>query len=131
MKLNELLLGIKVVDCTADLNTEVNHIRYDSRAVGTGDLFVAIRGYQTDGHKYIDKAISQGAVAVICEENIEGVPCIVTENSRIALAKVSSNYFGNPAKDMKMIGVTGTNGKTTTTYLVKHILEEQDRKSVV
>ena len=86
--------------------------------------FVAIRGYATDGHKYIAKAMEQGAAAVVCEEAPEGVPAVVVENSRIALAEIAANRFGHPAESMVMLGVTGTNGKTTTTYLVKHMLED-------
>ncbi len=100
-------------------------MRYDSRAVQPCDLFVAIRGYATDGHnKYIAKAMEQGAAAVVCEEAPEGVPAVVVENSRIALAEIAANRFGHPAESMVMIGVTGTNGKTTTTHLVKHMLED-------
>lgn len=128
MKLQELLKDVAVLRCTAAEDTEICEVRYDSRAVQPGDLFVAIRGYATDGHRYIDKALAQGAAAVVCEEAPEGVPAVVVENARRALAQIAANRFGHPADSMVMLGVTGTNGKTTTTYLVKHTLEAAGHK---
>ena len=128
MKLSELLAGVQVRSQTAAGDTEIGEVRYDSRAVGKGDLFVAIRGFATDGHKYIGAALAQGAAAVVCEEAPEGVPAVVVENSRVALAEIAANRFGHPARRMTMVGVTGTNGKTTTTTLIKHILETQGHK---
>ena len=128
MKLQELLKDAAVKNSTAAQDIEIKEVRYDSRAVQPGDLFVAIRGYATDGHKYIAKAMEQGAAAVVCEEAPEGVPAVVVENSRIALAEIAANRFGHPAESMVMLGVTGTNGKTTTTYLVKHMLEDAGYK---
>ena len=128
MKLQELLKDVAVLRCTAAEDTEICEVRYDSRAVQPGDLFVAIRGYATDGHRYIDKALAQGAAAVVCEEAPEGVPAVVVENARRALAQIAANRFGHPADSMVMLGVTGTNGKTTTTYLVKHMLEAAGHK---
>ena len=128
MKLQELLKDVAVLSCTAAEDLEIHEVRYDSRAVQPGDLFVAIRGYATDGHKYIDKALAQGAAAIVCEQAPAGVPAVVVENSRRALAEIAANRFGHPADSMVMLGVTGTNGKTTTTYLVKHILEDAGHK---
>ena len=128
MKLQELLKDVAVKNSTAAQDIDIKEVRYDSRAVQPGDLFVAIRGYATDGHKYIAKAMEQGAAAVVCEEAPEGVPAVVVENSRIALAEIAANRFGHPAESMVMLGVTGTNGKTTTTYLVKHMLEDAGHK---
>ena len=124
MKLQELLKDVEVKNSTAAQDIEIKEVRYDSRAVQPGDLFVAIRGYATDGHKYIAKAMEQGAAAVVCEEAPEGVPAVVVENSRIALAEIAANRFGHPAESMVMLGVTGTNGKTTTTALTCHLLRE-------
>lgn len=128
MKLQDLLKGVAVLESTAAPDTEINEVRYDSRAVQPGDLFVAIRGYATDGHQYIGKALEQGAAAIVCEEAPAGAPAVVVENARRALAEIAANRFGHPADSMVMLGVTGTNGKTTTTYLVKHMLEDAGHK---
>ncbi|MGI6180647.1 MAG: UDP-N-acetylmuramoyl-L-alanyl-D-glutamate--2,6-diaminopimelate ligase [Agathobaculum sp.] len=128
MKLQELLKGVAVKNSAAAMELDIREVRYDSRMVGQGDLFVAIRGYATDGHQYIGKAMEQGAAAVVCEEAPAGVPAIVVENARQALAEIAANRFGHPADSMVMLGVTGTNGKTTTTYLVKHMLEDAGYK---
>lgn len=128
MKLQELLRGVAVKSSTAADDLEIREVRYDSRAVQAGDLFVAIRGFATDGHQYIGKALEQGAAAIVCEEAPEGAPAVVVENARQTLAEIAANRFGHPADSMVMLGVTGTNGKTTTTYLVKHMLEQAGHK---
>ncbi len=125
MKLKELLTDVTVTAMQADPDTEIRDIRYDSRAVRTGDLFVAVEGFQSDGHRFIQTALEKGAAAVLCQHApAEAGPYVVTEDSRKALALVSGAYFGHPAEKMKMVGVTGTNGKTTVTLLVKHMLED-------
>lgn len=125
MELKELLEDIPVTAMTADPGTEIRDIRYDSRAVGPGDLFVAVEGYSSDGHRFIPQAMERGAAAVLCQRVPEGdVPYVLTPDSRRALALVSARYFEEPAKRLCMIGVTGTNGKTTSTTLIKHILEQ-------
>ena len=128
MKLQELLKGVAVLSRTADGEAEIGEVRYDSRAVGKVELLGAIRCYATDGHKYIEKALEQGAAAVVCEEAPEGAPAVVVENSRKALAEIAANRYGHPADSMVMLGVTGTNGKPTTPYLVKHMLEDAGHK---
>jgi len=125
MKLRDLLIDIQAIAITADLDLEIRDIRYDSRAVEAGDLFVAIQGFETDGHQYIQMAMDKGAVAVVCQKAPTGdVPYILVEDSRSALSFISARYFGEPAKEMTMLGVTGTNGKTTTTLLLKSVLED-------
>jgi UDP-N-acetylmuramoyl-L-alanyl-D-glutamate--2,6-diaminopimelate ligase len=125
MKLLEILNGITVLKCTAPENMEITGISYDSRQVCPGDLFVAVSGYAADGHKFIPMAQEKGAAVVLCERPPEGdIPYIQVENTRLAMALASANFFGRPAEKMTMIGVTGTNGKTSTTYLLKTVLEK-------
>ena len=124
MKLSELLKGIEIVKCTADPETQLGGVCYDSRKAKPGDLFVAVVGYESDGHGFIGSAVKNGAICVICEREPETeVPYVMVKNSRRALALASANWFGRPADRMKMIGITGTNGKTTTTNLIKSMLE--------
>ena len=124
MKLSELLNGIEIKKCTADLNMEIGGVCYDSRKAKSGDLFVAVVGYESDGHRFIDSAVKGGASCVLCQREPEcDVPYVIVDNTRLGLAVVSANWFGRPADKLKMIGVTGTNGKTTTTNLIKSMLE--------
>ena len=127
MKLRDLLEGIPVLSATADLELEIPNVSYDSRATRPGDLFVAMRGFATDGHAFIGKAAAAGAAAVVCETPpAEGeLPYVQVADSRRSLAVIGANFFGHPAKDMTMVAVTGTNGKTSTTYLLKAILEQE------
>jgi len=125
MKLRELLEGISLVSATADLEMEISGVSYDSRTTRPGDLFVAMTGFETDGHAYIPKAAEAGAAAVLCQRPPEnGLPYVRVEDSRRALAVLGANFYGHPAEQMTMVGITGTNGKTTTTYLLKAILEQ-------
>ena len=124
MKLQTLLRGIAVTASDAAMDTEITGVSYDSRTTKPGDLFVAVSGYATDGHKYIPMAVERGAAAVLCEHSVpEGTPWVQTPSARAALAQLGCNWYGHPADVMQMIGVTGTNGKTSITCLVKEILE--------
>ncbi|MBR3569376.1 MAG: UDP-N-acetylmuramoyl-L-alanyl-D-glutamate--2,6-diaminopimelate ligase [Oscillibacter sp.] len=126
MILKELLEGVEIVSATADLEREIPSVCYDSRTARPGSLFVAMTGYAFDGHEFIAQAYQHGACAAVCERPPEGgVPYVQVKNSRRALAVIGANFYGRPADDMTMIGVTGTNGKTTTTYLLKAILERE------
>ncbi len=126
MKLRQLLEGIELLEVRADLDMEIPAVSYDSRRTGEGDLFVAMTGYETDGHKFIPAAAEKGAACVLCERAPEGVelPYIRVASTRKALADVGGNYYGHPTAAMTMVGVTGTNGKTSTTYLLKDVLEK-------
>lgn len=125
MKLKDILQGLNVLKSTADENMEITGIAYDSRAVTPGSLFVAIKGLTSDGHRFISSAIEKGAAAILCEELPEAdIPCIQLANTREGLALASANFFGRPADKMTFIGVTGTNGKTSSTYILRHLLEE-------
>lgn len=131
MKLSALLQDIEWTLLYGE-EKEINAIAYDSRKVQKGDLFVCITGFQTDGHKYAQKAIEAGAVAILCEKAIQSdnkdVTILQTKNTRHALAILSSNYYKHPCNSMNVIGVTGTNGKTTTTYLIKSVLDSIGHK---
>lgn len=125
MKLSKLLEGIHILAATADLNLDVTGVSYDSRTTRPGDLFVAMTGFAADGHAFIGKALEAGAAAVLCEKApAEEVPYLQVENSRRALAVLGANFFGHPAREMTMVGITGTNGKTSSTYLLKAVLEQ-------
>lgn len=125
MKLKELLRGLGVLELHADEALDITGVQYDSRQVSPGDLFVAISGFQTDGHKYIPKAMENGAACVVCEKKPEtDIPYVLVPDARAALAALGTNWFGHPADDLCVIGITGTNGKTTSTYLLKHVLEK-------
>lgn len=125
MKLKELLNTIECLELHADPETEITGISYDSRTTNPGELFVAVSGLAVDGHRFIPKAVARGAAAVLCERAPEqAVPYVLVASSRRALSLASANWFGRPAEKMTMIGLTGTNGKTTSTYLLKHVLED-------
>ncbi|WP_195954426.1 UDP-N-acetylmuramoyl-L-alanyl-D-glutamate--2,6-diaminopimelate ligase [Clostridium tertium] len=132
MKLLYLLKGVDYELLEGTVEKEVNHIQYDSRKVNEGDLFVCLTGFEVDGHDYANKAIEAGAKVVLCEKKIdiksEGVTVLLVNEGRKALATMSANYYGHPTKSLKLIGVTGTNGKTTTVYLLKSMLEKAGKK---
>ena len=123
MKLNELLDGVALTARHVQ-DVECSGICCDTRDMTPGCLFVALPGYKTDGHRYIRQALEGGAAAVLCQRPPEGEgPWLVTEDTRAALAIASANWFGHPARELTLLAVTGTNGKTTTTYLLKAMLE--------
>lgn len=125
MKLKELLRGVEVLEATVNLEMEIGTVAYDSRKVEQGGLFVAVSGFAADGNRFIPMALEKGAVCVVTAKKPQTqVPCVLVDNDRLALALIGCNYYGHPAKAMKMIGITGTNGKTSSTLLLKHILEK-------
>ena len=136
MNLKSILIGIDGLKAKGSLNLEISSVECDYRTVKKGSLFVAIKGYEVDGHSFITKAIEKGAVAVIFEEGAnykefmtnKDVTYIMAPNTRLALSLCSSNFYDNPSKKMKVIGITGTKGKTTTSFMLKRILEKQGKK---
>ena len=126
MTLRELISGLNARSVTGDLDTEILGLSYDSRHVSAGHLFFAIRGTRLDGNRFMPRAIAKGAVAVVSAlDPVQGVamPWIQVADERAAMATIAGNFYGHPTKDIHLIGVTGTNGKTTTTYIVESILK--------
>ena len=124
MKLKDILKGISVLEMTADPQLDVNDVYYDSRKVQPGSLFMAISGFASDGNRFIPMALSKGASVVVTAKKPDGdVPYVLVDNDRLALALLGTNFFGHPADTMKLVGVTGTNGKTSVTLLLKQVLE--------
>jgi UDP-N-acetylmuramoyl-L-alanyl-D-glutamate--2,6-diaminopimelate ligase len=136
MKLGELLTALnnKTSLPKEELDREVVDIAHDSRKVRPGSLFVAVRGFHSDGHQFIPQVVKQGAAAIIAEKNYnEGAfretPLIVVDDSRRALALLAAAFYGHPSQKLTLVGITGTNGKTTTTYLIKSIIEVAGKKA--
>src|SRR5437868_11818656 len=130
MKLRELLEGCSIRAVAGDLDVAVLRRAYGSRAVFPGFVFCAIRGTRTDGSNFVPKAIARGAVAVVSASppiSSLRMPWIQVEEERAALAGMAGNFFGHPTGKLHLVGITGTNGKTTTTYLVEEILKAADR----
>ncbi len=124
MKLKDLLKDVDVLEIGADLEMEIENVVYDSRKVTPGALFAAVTGFASDGNRFIPMAMEKGAAVIVTGKKPElQVPYVQVASDRLALAQISCNWFGHPAKAMTMIGVTGTNGKTSTTLLLKHVLE--------
>lgn len=128
MKLSEVVSGISAVRQDAHSSLEISGIAYDSRRVKPGYIFAAIPGYKLDGHFFIPHARANGAVAALTGHWIDDseLPQIQTENVRLALARAAGNFYGHPSNNMTVLGVTGTNGKTTTTFLIDSILREEN-----
>jgi UDP-N-acetylmuramoyl-L-alanyl-D-glutamate--2,6-diaminopimelate ligase len=129
--LGELVAGLAIGESQGPLESEVTGLAYDSRRVKPGDVFVCIRGLRTDGHFYAAEAAGKGAAAVVVERELAqpvGVPLVQVADTRQALGLMAARHYGFPSHSLRMIGVTGTNGKTTTTYLAKAILEAAGHK---
>ena len=132
MKLSELFRNIEVLNIIGDAETDIKGVNIDSRCIGDGHLFVAIPGTQTDGHKFIPKAIEQGAVAVMCEyiPNVRtpGVTYIVVESTEDCVGEVATQFYGDPSRKLQLVGVTGTNGKTTIATLLYNMFRKFGHK---
>lgn len=136
MEIKQLLVGLENLKVRGDLSVEISGIESNSKNVKNGYLFVAIQGFSTDGHRYVENAIENGAVAIMIQEgcNLKGInipdniTVIMAKDTREGLAVVSDNFYGHPSKKFKLIGVTGTKGKTTTTFMIKEIFEKAGKK---
>ena len=135
MRLAEIISDCEIVNSRGDLDIQVNELRYDSRAVQEGDMFFAIVGFKTDGHNYIASAIENGAKCIVIEEGKidislirDDITVIVTNNSRRFMAMAACNFYNHPSRDFKLVGITGTKGKTTTSFMIKSILEKDGKK---
>ena len=131
MKLKELIKGLNIVEFEGDMEIEIESIAYDSRKAQEGSVFVCIEGFKVDRHKYIPQAIENGTRAFIVQKEVEmpaGMSVVRVEDTRYALASISDIFFGHPSGKFNLIGITGTKGKTTTTYMIKSILENYGQK---
>ena len=136
MQLKNILSGLEGIKAKGNLDIDIENLESDSREIKENGMFVAIKGFDTDGHNYIINAIENGAKVVMMEKGFdfrtlnipEDITLLVAENTRYALAICACNFYGNPSKKLKLIGVTGTKGKTTTTFMIKNILEKQGKK---
>ncbi|MFU0784110.1 MAG: UDP-N-acetylmuramoyl-L-alanyl-D-glutamate--2,6-diaminopimelate ligase [Thermoanaerobacterium thermosaccharolyticum] len=131
MRLADVLKDIEYTIVKGNVDVDIRGICYDSRNSKDGSMFVAIKGFKSDGADYIGDAIERGAVAVLVDREIsidKDITLIKVQNTRKSLAKIASNYYGDPSKQLFLIGVTGTNGKTSVTYMIKSILESQNNK---
>lgn len=136
MELKKVLAGLTKIKAKGNLDININGIENNSSKVEEGFMFVAIKGFSTDGHQFVESAIEKGATVVMIQEDCdfksinipENITILMVEDTRKALAIISSNFYGNPTSKLKLIGVTGTKGKTTTTFMIKEILEKAGKK---
>ena len=133
MELNKLFEDIKVKQWIGDKNVTISDIAADSRKVQKNSLFIAVRGVNIDGHQFIGQVVEAGASVVVCEEAPENQPksvlFVVVENSAIALGQLASNWYGRPSENLKLVGITGTNGKTTTVTLLHRMATQLGYKA--
>ena len=130
MRLRELLEGMEVISQTISPDTEITHVCVDSRATQKGSLFVAVPGNRCDGGHYARQAVDRGAVCVVCQSELPpDLPWVKVRDARLALSQLACRWYGHPSRQLTMLGVTGINGKTTVTYLLRHILQRTGMKT--
>src|SRR5258705_1880887 len=126
MKLEQLVRGVPGATIEGNGDVEITGIAYDSRRVKPGDLFVAVEGLQADGHAFVSDALARSAVAVAVDRDVNvpaGTPLVRMQSTRSGLAEVAAEFFGRPSRRLKVAGITGTDGKTTTTHMAEHVLQ--------
>ncbi|MEY2575081.1 MAG: UDP-N-acetylmuramoyl-L-alanyl-D-glutamate--2,6-diaminopimelate ligase, partial [Verrucomicrobiota bacterium] len=125
MQLKTLVAAISPRQIIGPLDRVVESIAYDSRRVQGNGLFVALRGEKSDGHQFVEQAVEKGATVIVTEHEVQAprATCVVVDDTRLALADLAATFYERPARRLKLAAVTGTNGKTTTTFLLKHICE--------
>ncbi len=138
MELKKILAGLEGLKVKGSLDVEINNVRNNSKDVSANDMFVAVKGFDSDGHEHIEEAINNGAKVILAQEDTinknilkeikDDVTLVLTKDTRYALAICACNFYQNPSKKFKLIGVTGTKGKTTTTYMIRDILEKKGIK---
>ena len=136
MELKQILQGIDGIKAKGNIDIDIPDITNDSRKVEKGSMFIAVKGFETDGHKYLKDVIEKGAKVVMVQEGADikeiikndDITILMVPDTRKALAKVSCNFYDNPSKKFVLVGVTGTKGKTTTTFMIKHMLEKEGKK---
>ena len=132
-ELKEILYQVRIEEVVGSTDIEIGEIQFDSRKVRDGDLFVAVKGTKMDGHQFIPEVIAQGAVAIVCEELPEKrspeVTYVRTMDARLALAQLAANYYDNPSEKLNLVGITGTNGKTTSVSLLHSLFQKLGHKS--
>ena len=133
MRLENLVKGLDILDVKGDLQREINGVQIDSRRITDGNLFIAVNGTAVDGHNYISKAVESGAVAVLCEvipaDASEGVTYIKVENTEQMVGQVATTFYGNPTEKLNLVGVTGTNGKTTIATVLYEMFRRMEHKA--
>jgi UDP-N-acetylmuramoyl-L-alanyl-D-glutamate--2,6-diaminopimelate ligase len=132
IQLKDILYKVTINAVVGNTSLDVNALHFDSRQVLKNDVFIAIKGTNVDGHQFIDAVIEQGAIAIVCEtlpdDLVDGITYIEVENANVALAHMASNFFGNPSENLRLVGVTGTNGKTTIATLLYQLFKRAGYK---